>query len=714
MLAKRGALLAVGFMALVPLSPADSRTTRVVGTRDPITGPQSDSPQSKYPSSSKEFWLTQDQFDFIRPGFHITVNSVTIPADGQAIADLSFTDDGNQPLDRLGQITPGALSVSLILAWWDAGARQYTAYTTRSQKSPITGVTAIQAGTDSGGTWTDLAVGHSTYRFKTVVTSVPGVPYDATKTHTLAIYATRATSAILGKDYYANAEFDFRPDNVPPTETWDIIAKAACNTCHNPLSAHGGSRQDVKLCVTCHSPQTTDPDTGNTVDFKVMVHKIHMAGDLPSVQAGGEYHIIGFQQSDNIFAGDPQKKVPDVVFPRDIRNCTTCHGSIDPNQPNYTTQAFTWFTYPTRAACQSCHDDINFATGENHPAGAQADDSQCASCHLPTSGGEWNAAVIDAHTVPFKSTQLKGVKAEIVSVTNTAPGQNPTVLFTMTQNDGTPIPPSSFTTNNSDGSTSSGLNVLMSGPTVDYAVPPQIRERADGATASGANNSYTFTHAIPADATGTWGFSIEARLTVTLNPAPKDTATVRDSAFNPVAYAPVTDSVAVPRRMVVDIAKCNTCHDRLALHGSNRLNPQECVFCHNPNGNDGREPPESIDFKRMIHRIHTGTDLTHDYSIGDDGSFNGVRFPGDRRDCETCHIAGTEEVIGTPPAGWLATPTPRDWYTPMLHYATACLGCHDTQAAAAHAFLNTAPFGEACAVCHGADGEEAVDKVHAR
>ena len=108
------------------------------------------------------------------------------------------------------------------------------------------------------------------------------------------------------------------------------------------------------------------------------------------------------------------------------------------------------------------------------------------------------------------------------------------MLFTLTQNNGTPIPPSAFTVHNADGSTSSGLNVVMSGPTTDYSLPPQIRERADAATASGANYSYTFTHAIPADSTGTWAFSIEARLTVTLNPAPSDTATVRDSAFNPV------------------------------------------------------------------------------------------------------------------------------------------------------------------------------------
>ena len=41
-----------------------------------------------------------------------------------------------------------------------------------------------------------------------------------------------------------------------------------------------------------------------------------------------------------------------------------------------------------------------------------------------------------AHTVPFKSTQLKGVNATIVSVSNTAPGQNPTISFTLAQNDG--------------------------------------------------------------------------------------------------------------------------------------------------------------------------------------------------------------------------------------------------------------------------------------
>jgi OmcA/MtrC family decaheme c-type cytochrome len=673
--------------ALVALPTTNARVTRFVA-RGPVD------PKTIYTRADKEFWLSADEFSFVRPGFNITVNSLTINADRKAVVDLSFTDDAGQPLDRAGNVTPGTLSTSFILAWYDGGMRQYTAYTTRKQTSPITGVTATQAGTDSGGSYQDLDIGHAIYTFGTALPE----GYDITKTHTLGIYATRDLINVAGgfftKNYYANVEHDFRPDGAAVTDVWNLLSNEACNTCHNPLSAHGGARRDVKLCVLCHQPQTTDPDTGNTVDFKVMIHKIHRGEELPSVQAGTPYQIIGFQQSVNDYST--------VVFPQDIRNCTTCH------RADLAPGAVSWYTNPSAAACTSCHDDVDLTTGMNHGPGPQPD-SSCAGCHRPQGDQEWDVSILGAHTVPTKSTQLKGVKAEIASVTNTAPGQNPTVLFNITQNDGTPIPPSAFTTVNTDGSTSSGLNVIMSGPTTDYSIPPQIRERADGATASGANSSYTFMTAIPADATGTWGFSIEARLTVPLNPAPRDTTTARDSAFNPVFYAPVTDSEAVPRRMVVDIASCNKCHDKLAFHGANRLNPLECVFCHNPNMHDDQDPPESLDFKRLIHKIHRGENLTQTYL-----AFNDVRFPGDLRACASCHTGDSQQIPESAPAGRLPTDTPRDWYSPQLPTAAACLACHDTQAAAAHAFVMTAPFGEACATCHGPDAEFSVDKMHAQ
>src|SRR5262249_56450430 len=103
-----------------------------------------------------------------------------------AVGGVSYTDGLGVPLDRAGVLTPGAISMSFILAWWDPNARHYTSYTTRTQTSSITGVTATQAGTDSGGTWSDIDIGHSIYTFKTALPA----GYISSATTTLAIYAT--------------------------------------------------------------------------------------------------------------------------------------------------------------------------------------------------------------------------------------------------------------------------------------------------------------------------------------------------------------------------------------------------------------------------------------------------------------------------------------------------------------------------------------------
>jgi OmcA/MtrC family decaheme c-type cytochrome len=702
-----GLVMAMTAGAFIVLPMSNTRLTQVVSRAGPA---QSSDPKTIYAPQQKEYWLSADEFGYIRPGLKITVNSITINDGLHPVVDINYTDDMGQPLDRKGQITAGPLSINMILAWWDAGERQYTSYTTRQRTSastsPNPGVTVTQAAADApksstapnGGTWNDIDLGHSIYTFGTALPA----GYDKTITTTLGIYATRNMAGIQDKNYYSNVEQDFVPNGAPVTEVWDEIANSACNTCHNPLAAHGGPRRDVKLCVLCHSPQTVNPDTGNTVDFKVMVHKIHMSENLPSVKDGIPYQFIG-RGSTTDFS--------DIAFPQDIRNCATCHAAP-------ATQASTWYTYPAREPCGACHDNVNWTTGENHAGGPQLNDNLCATCHLPVGSREWDASVQGAHTVPYNSTQLKGIVSTIVSVANTAPGQNPTIQFQLKQNDGTPIAPAYFGTGRI-------LAVLMGGPTTDYAVNPNaFRENANGATFDGTTATYTFTHAIPQDATGTWAFSLEARQVVTLDPHPTDELTYEEATFNPVYYAAVTDTEPQPRRLVVDLDNCNKCHNKLMLHGNLRQNTQMCVICHNPNESDAarrpadQTPPESVDMKRMIHRIHTGVELAQDYTIygflGSVNNFNNVRYPGDRRDCLQCHATDTQQVLEDPPAGLLPTLTLRDWYTPMQHYAAACLGCHDTKPAAAHAFQMTAPFGEACFVCHGAGTGFAVDKVHAR
>ena len=703
-LLRRG--LTMALMAGVFGSP-DARRPVVVAPRG---GADGFSPRSIYLPQSKEYYLTADQFDFARPGYHIKINSVTIGADRKPVVDIKISDDLGAPLDRVGIQTPGVCTLTFVLAWYDPGSRNYTTYATRQQKSPITGVTATQPTSDSGGVYKDIEIGHFTYTFGTVAPA----GFDMTKTHTLAAYGRRTMPAEIldGKVYIDNDEFDFRPDSQPVTVKWDEIQeKNACNQCHDPLAAHGDVRQDAKLCVLCHSPQNTDPDTGNLLDMRVFIHKIHRGSSLPSVQAGTPYHIVGNAQSDHDFST--------VVFPQDIRNCQNCHeGRVPAQKPS---QSDVWYTKPARAPCGACHDDIDWVTGANHAGGPQLDDKACASCHVPQGDVEWDAGIKTAHTVPYRSRQLKGLNATILDVTNVGPGKKPVVTFKLTENDGAVLDPKNF-------GASSSINVLLGGPTTDYAIDP-FRENAANATFNGSIATYTFTNAIPANAKGSWAVAIEARRTITFNPAPRQgPATYTEGAVNPVKYIAVTDGIAVPRRNVVVLDNCNKCHDRLATtfsHGGQRIAIEECVICHNPNASDkarrpaDQGPPESISLKRLIHRIHSGENLTQDFTVfgfGGATNFNEVRYPGDRKDCLQCHTSTSTYNLPLP-VGAIPVVTQRDFFSPQGPATAACLGCHDNIDAAAHAYLNTVQspfFGEACATCHGDGKDWDVVKKHAR
>lgn len=675
------------------------------------------STQVAYGPLDREFYLASDTVSFVRPGFKIKVQSVTIGADRKPVVDVKITDGVDQPIDRLGIQTPGVVTTSWVLSWWNPASRDYTAYTTRQQTSPITGVTATQAGTDTGGVYKDIELGHFTYTFGTVLPA----GFDQTKTLTLGSYGSRTMPAEVldGKAYIANAEFDFRADGGAITDKWAMINDAtSCANCHDPLGAHGGVRQDVKLCVLCHSPQTVDPDTGNTVDFKVMIHKIHAGANLPSVKAGTPYVIIGNAQSVNDFSG--------VTYPQDLRNCANCHeGTVPASKP---AQAANWYSYPSSATCGSCHDDLNFTTGANHPAGP-ALDANCANCHRPTGDSEWDAGIQTAHVVPLKSKQLKGLVATIVAVDNVGAGKKPVVTFKLTNGDGSIIDPKFFAT-----AANGSLSVVLGGPTSDYgagAAPPAqpFSENASGAVFNGTVAVYSMTNAVPAAATGTWAVAIQLRRTVALSPSPtKGPASESEPpTANPVFYIAVTGGAPTPRRTSVTLAQCNTCHDRLDIlfsHGSQRVSLQFCVICHNPNGDDSpvraatAGKPESISFGRMMHRIHTGNELTNDFTVWGFGgtftSFNNVTYPGDRRDCLKCH---TNAAAFTPPSGILPVVTQRDYFSPQGSSTSACLGCHDNVDAAAHAYLNTVTtpfFGEACATCHGTGKDWDAAKVHAR
>ncbi len=689
-----------------------------------ITGAQE---PKRFSPHEKAFYADAQTVQFVHPGLVITVTGATIAADGTITAQYTLTDPNGLGLDNAGVTTPGVISTSFIAAVLPSGQEQYTSYTTRTASGTVIASTQ-QPSSDSGGTITALGNGAYQYVFKTKAPA----GYDASATHTIGIYGNRnLTDFNLGTNY-ASTTFNFIPKGGTVTHTRDVIKTSSCNQCHDQLSFHGGSRRGVDMCVLCHTPQNIDPDTGIAVDFKLFVHKIHMGSELPSVMAGGSYAINGTDYST-------------VVDPADPRRCQVCH-----QQNTGAAQATAFLTNPTRVACGSCHDNVDFVSGKNHPGGPQINDAQCANCHIPQGQLPFDASIMGAHVVPTDTMAtypqnpnplLSGISLAITGVTNNKAGSAPVVAFTLLDGAQKPIAPSALGT----------LSFTLAGPTNDYGytkfgsatTPGYVTESAlTTAKCDGSGKcTYAFTNVVPAAAVGTYAIGGEARRTETVLAGTTTEQSVQYGALNPVSYFSVDGSSVQNRRSVVALANCNTCHVSLQLHGGLRSNTEYCVMCHNPSNTDAarrssatdpsqqKQPPQGINFNLLVHRIHDGVNVTADGGkpyivIGFGGStndFSGVRFPAmspkgapnDLRNCSLCHINGTEES-DLSLTGLNQVTDPQGLINPVQPISSACSGCHVDVPSASHFLANTTSLGESCVICHGTGGAFSVSQVHAQ
>jgi OmcA/MtrC family decaheme c-type cytochrome len=683
--------------------------------------------RQSYSPHEKAFYADPATVEYVNPGLTITVNSAAIAANGTITVTYTLTDPNGIPLDAAGVYTPGTISLSYIAAVIPNGQEDYTAYTTRAATGTVIATTQ-QPGADSGGVTTG-GPGQYTYTFHT--TAPAG--FDATATHTIGIYGSRTLTAYNLGTNYASTTYNFVPNGAKVTVVHDIIETASCNSCHDQLSAHGGSRRGMPMCVLCHTPQNVDPNTGYTMDAKVFFHKIHMGASLPSVIAGTPYipaiNSHGtFNYSTVVFPADPE----------DPRRCTMCH-----SQTTGAAQATAYLTNPMRAACGACHDNVNFATGANHPGGIQNDDTQCANCHIPKGEMDFDASITGAHVAPTASTLLSGLNVAITGVTNGTAGNAPTVTFTVLNNAKAAVPLSAL----------SSISFTMAGPTTDYgytifgtntSTPGYVTESASGATCSASGAcTYTFTNIVPAGSTGTYAIGVEARRSETvpqlINGATVQTA-IQYGAPNVVSYFSVDGSTVAPRRTVVAIANCNGCHASLQLHGTLRNNTEYCVMCHNPSNTDASTrptatvvaqrtlPDQGIELNKLVHRIHFGPNAALDGAkypyvvVGHGGSvsdFSQTLFPplsptgeaGATQNCSMCHVNSSEQNL---PTGLNPVVDPQGWINPIQRVAGACSGCHTSEAESSHFLGNTTTLGESCTVCHSSGAAYAVDAVHAQ
>jgi OmcA/MtrC family decaheme c-type cytochrome len=713
-----------------------------------------------------------------------TITSATISS--TPVVKFSLADQDGTPLKGLP-----AADISFAIAKLTPGVNGQNAtwqsYLVNSVTPPPhcpTGVVgtcptapANQATTEKGtsGTLVDNGDGTYQYTFKTVVTNVAGVTYDAALTHRVGFEIRNLAQA-------NNGVYTFQPSTGATTGIFmnEIVETPTCNACHSQLAEHGGARVDTQYCVICHNPGTTDPDSGNPLDMKQMIHKIHSGNTpLPSIAAAGGnttptvgigYWIVGKSSVNNFNT---------IVYPQSTTNCTTCHNQNDPQA----TQAGNYASVPTIEACGACHDTTTFSGANLTHKGGAATDLDCKTCHGISAGFPVTTVHVNAVEAEAKNFQfiVNNVKFT-TSAPCPGPGPCPVVNFSVVNP--TNKTPYNILTDAPFAGTDPGtgkpvcasaasLSLKIAWETSDYTnwsnaapaasswgQPISVKLLAvpgctfDATPMQQPDKSWTVTspfalpvppmpptYCPPAPASTTAcpavanvGVGLEGRAGVSLSPG---AAASKIPVTTVVGYGNVSGQAPVPRRVVVSITKCDACHHRIEEHGSNRNDePQECVLCHNPASTDGEAPEQSINFRFMIHAIHASSSRA---AAGVPTSFGGtsfnVAFPGQINNCGMCHNSGTyypvdptivQATTFDDGLGSQSVATPGNPISTSANM-TVCTSCHVDSTAKAHMVQNggstdvlkdfegrTIPgvTVETCTVCHGPGAVADLAVVH--
>ena len=214
--------------------------------------------KAEFTPRDRAYYADPNTVSFVRPGLNIQIVSAKIASDGTISVDYKLTDQKTAPLDRLGVVTPGAVTLGFVVAYIPKGQSQFVSYATRSRTSTDGKVTVTQAAADSGGATQQVADGEYVYTFKTLAPA----GWDPTATQRVGIYGNRNLTEFDLGTYYDDATFDWVPAGGKPAPR-DVVRTAACNKCHDQLAHHGGSRRSVEMCVLCHTGQTSEPNSGN-------------------------------------------------------------------------------------------------------------------------------------------------------------------------------------------------------------------------------------------------------------------------------------------------------------------------------------------------------------------------------------------------------------------------------------------------------------------
>ncbi len=769
------------------------------------------------------------------PSKWVNMNMFKAPTAAQAAGTLGVSDlcvsAANSPdgkgwcatypnYDREGTITyDGTTYTYTFFRDFKKSAAIAAAMTGKSGLKDASGLPMSDDGTAKVADMGDLSWNPSgTYRIAFMFYgNAPGTSTNTPDGSTSATAPTGVSTSVNSSGMFT---YDFTVDSsgnmVAAANPRDIVNIDSCADCHDGKGIGHSSRRDPKVCVTCHTDQvkttfnggeatraadgiTLTGATSNTQavlggravgNYPNMVHKIHMGTNLT---------LQGYFYNSNAIGNFNKYELP-----MDPNNCTKCHSGQAPSSPLnavQTTHGDNWKNAPSRLACGSCHDGIDFATGlgiteggatTGHGAGLpgpQADDSKCVTCHSAdrialkhgtpvttpnnpnlsamgtTTAGSVATITYDLNSVSvvngnavLKFRILKNgspvtlntptlvrnanngqmvVDPNYEPITGFAGGPSLYVAFGVPQ-DGITSPldfNKSYSTALANvlipsgspkaGSVTAGpdgsgyYTVTLTGDLVGQpsssscagVVPPTLATCiTSNTTPSGLTNGSTTGGVLPAPflipasaklvtgaMIGTFtqkvatGYTTYVATGVTKNNVAVGPASTLGSVAkgNVAAYGGVviksmlakkvaTGSTA--RRVLVDAANCNRCHEQLGaraentvnnvglpnavgagdFHGGARNDPTACALCHNVTQTSGGWTSNASTF---VHGIHAGYGTTGNSSAGRNkrtnkytwhatsatvGFWTDVIYPGVLADCNQCHAAN---VVNLAPVG---------------------------------------------------------------
>jgi hypothetical protein len=185
----------------------------------------------------------------------------------------------------------------------------------------------------------------------------------------------RCTSRSASADFLYGTATELVPHQI-------LSSSATCNACHNDVLFHGGGRRGADTCLTCHSISGTMssliPTGSQPVEFRQMLHKIHMGEELPDAAT----YPFATEGAFPAMPGGPEQ-------------CVKCHGNDSWEVP--AARECDEASVPVRiwgVSCGSCHSS-DAAHAHIDVQTSMSGYESCEVCH--GNDKEWNTQKM--HTV---------------------------------------------------------------------------------------------------------------------------------------------------------------------------------------------------------------------------------------------------------------------------------------------------------------------------